>query len=123
MNENELLFVTELASACISISYWGLSFAAGKSFQDIKDVIGYMGVYWLSSGICLTGAFFVYFLVPETKGKSSDEIQKFFESKKEFSGAALRVDINEERKTESGASEPPIGVDNPSFVNQEGSLP
>jgi len=43
--------VKELASACISISYWSLSFVAGKSFQDIKDTIGYKGVYWLSAGV------------------------------------------------------------------------
>ncbi|ODM94716.1 Facilitated trehalose transporter Tret1 [Orchesella cincta] len=103
--------VKELASSCISICYWTLSFVAGKTFKDIKDVIGYSGVYWLSSGICLIGALFVLFFVPETKGRSTDEIQKLFVTKKE----SAQAESSEQQTKPTGS---PDGVDNPSFMSQ-----
>ncbi|CAL8109444.1 unnamed protein product [Orchesella dallaii] len=102
--------VKELASSCISICYWSLSFVAGKTFKDIKDVIGYMGVYWLSAGICLFGAFFVFFFVPETKGRSTDEIQKLFVTKKELEEAE-NTTVQEAKPAESTD-----GLDNPAFL-------
>lgn len=106
-----MILFLELASSCISICYWGLSFIAGKTFQDITDSIGYRGVYYLSSAICMVGAVFVFFLVPETKGKSSDEIQQFFITRK----------LSNATESERKARRTPVdeGVDNPSFVNQD----
>jgi predicted MFS family arabinose efflux permease len=37
------------------------------------------GTFWLYACVCLCSCFFVYFLVPETKGKTLTEIEEIFE--------------------------------------------
>jgi SP family facilitated glucose transporter-like MFS transporter 8 len=37
--------------------------------------LGRGGTFWLFSGLSLLGTVFVFFIVPETKGKSLNEIQ------------------------------------------------
>lgn len=106
--------VKEFASSCISVCYWALSFIAGQTFQDIQSSIGYMGVYWLSAGICFVGALFVFFLVPETKGKSSDEIQKLFVTRKTSNSSTIPDSSKTTNSTE--------GLDNLSYVNQEANI-
>ena len=39
---------------------------------------GGSGTFWLYGAICLAGGLFTFFFVPETKGKSIEEIQKIF---------------------------------------------
>jgi len=70
-------------------------------------------VYWLSAGICLCGAFFVLFFVPETKGRSTDEIQKLFASRKD--SVVVQAGSSEE---EIKPTESTDGLDNPTFVTQ-----
>jgi hypothetical protein len=50
-----------------------------KTYRDLKNSVGEAGAFWLYSAVCLSSCFFVYFLVPETKGKSLTEIEDFFE--------------------------------------------
>jgi facilitated trehalose transporter len=57
----------------------GVVFVVIKTYHDLKNSIGEDGTYWLYSLVCLCSCFFVYFLVPETKGKSLREIEEFFE--------------------------------------------
>jgi len=38
-------------------------------------------MYWLFSGVSLFGALFVIVFLPETKGKSLEEIEKYFMNK------------------------------------------
>lgn len=47
--------------------------------------------FWLFSGLTVLGTIFVFFVVPETKGKSLNEIQKMLEGDKET------VDNSEEK--------------------------
>ncbi len=42
-------------------------------------VLGASGTFWLYGVVCLIGATFTFIFVPETKGKSIEEIQKLFE--------------------------------------------
>jgi facilitated trehalose transporter len=57
----------------------GVMFAVIKTYHVLKNSIGEDGTFWLYSLVCLCSCFFVYFLVPETKGKSLREIQELFE--------------------------------------------
>ena len=57
----------------------GILFVVIKTYHDLKNSMGEDGTFWLYSFFCLCSCFFVYFLVPETKGKSLTEIEKFFE--------------------------------------------
>lgn len=54
---------------------WLLSFTVTSTFNPLNDAIGSGQVFWLFAGIMLLGFLFIFFIVPETKGKSADEIQ------------------------------------------------
>ena len=49
-----------------------------KTFVDLTLSIGASGTFWLYAGVCLLGSIFTFIFVPETKGKSIEEIQKMF---------------------------------------------
>jgi facilitated trehalose transporter len=57
----------------------GTMFIVLKTYHYLKNSIGEDGTFWLYSSVCLCSCFFVYFLVPETKGKSLKEIEEIFE--------------------------------------------
>lgn len=48
------------------------------SFPWLKEEISYYGIFWLYAGVAGVGFIFVCLFVPETKGKSLDEIQAHF---------------------------------------------
>ncbi|XP_059050768.1 facilitated trehalose transporter Tret1-2 homolog [Achroia grisella] len=54
---------------------WLLSFAVTSTFNSLNEAIGSGQVFWLFAGIMVIGFIFIFFVVPETKGKSVDEIQ------------------------------------------------
>jgi hypothetical protein len=54
-------------------------FVVIKTYHDLRNSVGEDGTFCLYSFICLCSCFFVYFLVPETKGESLKEIEEFFE--------------------------------------------
>jgi MFS family permease len=66
-----------LSSIAGSLSL-GVIFFITKTYHDLKNSVGEDGTFWLYSFVCLCSCFFVYFLVPETKGKSLTEIEEFF---------------------------------------------
>ncbi|XP_039295820.1 facilitated trehalose transporter Tret1-2 homolog [Nilaparvata lugens] len=55
---------------------WFSVFMVTKFFGDLQSKFGSYGTFWIFSGISIAGTFFVLNLVPETKGKSMEEIQK-----------------------------------------------
>ncbi|CAG7828155.1 unnamed protein product [Allacma fusca] len=67
------------ASAMATSFNWLLAFLVTFFFEDVKQTVGSYSCYWAFAGICALGTVFVYIFVPETKGKSLDEIQKSFE--------------------------------------------
>lgn len=60
---------------CVSTLYV-YGFVLMKSFPILTATIGLDGTLFLFSGICLSGAIFVIIVMPETKGRSFDEIMK-----------------------------------------------
>lgn len=55
---------------------WLFSFLVTKFFIDLNTHLGGPGgTFWLFSGFCVFGLFFIIFIVPETKGKTFQEIQ------------------------------------------------
>ncbi|KAG5676724.1 hypothetical protein PVAND_006536 [Polypedilum vanderplanki] len=55
---------------------WTCTFIVTKTFADIVAAIGNHGAFWFFGVICLIGLFFVIFFVPETQGKSLEEIER-----------------------------------------------
>lgn len=54
---------------------WLLSFTVTSTFNSLNNAIGQGQVFWMFAGIMVLGFLFIFFIVPETKGKSVDEIQ------------------------------------------------
>lgn len=62
-------------SSCFNL---GCTFTVVKSFDTLALNIGYHGAFWLYAISCVVGIVFVFFLLPETKGKALDDIEKMF---------------------------------------------
>lgn len=55
---------------------WMCVFMVTKTFHSIIATINMYGTWWLFAVVCTLGLFFVIFFVPETRGKSLEEIEK-----------------------------------------------
>lgn len=76
------IFRPDIKSICSSAAgtlNWFLAFLVTKFYLDLKNCIGQDITFYLFAGLSLIGSVFVYFIVPETKGKSPDDIQKELE--------------------------------------------
>lgn len=72
------LFATNIKAMAVSVStIFGvtLGFLVTKFFEPISESLGLYVVFALFAGACVMGAIFVYFVQPETKGKTLTEIQ------------------------------------------------
>ncbi|XP_026285299.1 facilitated trehalose transporter Tret1 isoform X2 [Frankliniella occidentalis] len=55
---------------------WSCVFLVTLTFENIMTSIGKHNGYWMFAGVCFVGLFFVIFFVPETQGKSLEDIEK-----------------------------------------------
>ncbi|KRG06534.1 facilitated trehalose transporter Tret1-2 homolog isoform X2 [Drosophila mojavensis] len=72
------LFATDIKGFAGSIAgtiNWVLAFIVTKTFKNLNESLGSGGTFWLFAGVTLVGVIFVFLAVPETKGKSLNEIQ------------------------------------------------
>jgi len=60
------LAVTALWSACFVLTY---------TFPLLNAQLGAAGTFWTYAAICLAGLLFLYFRLPETRGKTLEEIE------------------------------------------------
>lgn len=65
------------SSLCTTFN-WLISFLVALLVPIIGDAIGPAPCYFIFSGIALLGTIFIFVFVPETKGKTEDEIRKYF---------------------------------------------
>lgn len=70
-----------VAGSIAGTTNWLLAFIVTKTFVNLKTALGTGQTFWLYAGITIVGAIFVFFLVPETKGKSLNEIQEILAGK------------------------------------------
>lgn len=67
--------VKSAASSAIAVCNWTLVFLVTKCFQDMVDFMGMSSSFATFGMISLIGTVFVSTMVPETKGRSVEEIQ------------------------------------------------
>ncbi|XP_026858728.2 solute carrier family 2, facilitated glucose transporter member 8 [Electrophorus electricus] len=65
-------------SAVCVLTNWTCAFIVTKTFQNLMDLITSAGTFWMFSGLCALNVIFTIFFVPETKGKTLEEIQAHF---------------------------------------------
>ena len=58
-----------------ALSNWGANFVVSQAFLPLVALIGTTAVFWILAGICVAAAIFVHFLVPETRGRSLEQIE------------------------------------------------
>ena len=63
------------AMSMATLSLWVAAFAITFTFPVLNKALGSYGIFWLYSGICLLGFLFIRARLPETKGKSLEEIE------------------------------------------------
>ena len=70
------------ASGCAAAVSYVLGFITAKTFLSLKSILSLSGVFSLYGSITATGIIYVYFKLPETEGKSLQDIEKFYNEKK-----------------------------------------
>jgi SP family sugar porter-like MFS transporter len=65
-----------MAMAVSTFSLWTACFILTYTFPLLNSALGAYGTFWLYGIICLLGFVFVKKNLPETKGKSLEEIEK-----------------------------------------------
>ena len=73
------IFPARLRGAMMALStfcLWAASFVLTYSFPLLNQWLKTSGTFWVYGGICLAGFFFILRYLPETKGKSLEQIEK-----------------------------------------------
>lgn len=68
--------VRGVAMSICTFALWAACFILTYTFPVLNSGLGAAGTFWLYGVICLAGGIFVVFYLPETKGKSLEEIEK-----------------------------------------------
>jgi MFS family permease len=75
------IFPNRLRSLGVAASVstlWAASFILTYTFPIMNRTMGISGTFFSYSGVCLVGALLVFSFVPETKGRSLEEIEAEF---------------------------------------------
>ncbi|XP_029916686.1 solute carrier family 2, facilitated glucose transporter member 8 [Myripristis murdjan] len=70
--------VRGFASAVCVLTNWGAAFIITKTFQDLMNLLTSAGTFWLFSSMCAINVIFTAAFVPETKGKTLEQIEANF---------------------------------------------
>jgi sugar porter (SP) family MFS transporter len=73
------IFPNRVRGAAMSLSafvLWIGNFSLTFSFPTIRENLGWANNFWLYGAICLIGFIILYFVLPETKNKSLEQIEK-----------------------------------------------
>lgn len=59
-----------------SLSHWGFNAIIAFTFLKMVDAMGVAGTFWVYAAVCVAGLVWGYYYIPETKGKSLEEIEE-----------------------------------------------
>lgn len=83
------------AMAIATVALWIACFAVAYSFPPLIKAVGFTWPFWGYGVVCVLTVLFVAMVVPETKGKPLEEIEKFWEPR---GGAFPVVPVAEEEQ-------------------------
>jgi sugar porter (SP) family MFS transporter len=61
-----------------TLSIWGANWVVAETFLSLVHAAGPAGTFWIFAAMCVVAFVFCYALVPETKGKSLEEIERYW---------------------------------------------
>ena len=65
-----------MAMALSTFFLWVATFLLTNNIPILNEAVGAAGIFWLYGGICLAGFLFIRAKLPETKGKTLEELEK-----------------------------------------------
>ena len=68
------------AMAVATTALWSACFVLTYTFPLLNKLLNASGTFWLYAFICLSGFLFILRKLPETKGKSLEEVEAYFEN-------------------------------------------
>lgn len=74
--------VKGVAGSAAGAFNWSLAFLITSTFTAMNKAFGNGQTFWIFSLFCVLGVLFVFFFVPETKGKSLQDIQRMLNGEK-----------------------------------------
>ncbi|KAL4689443.1 hypothetical protein H8959_012234 [Pygathrix nigripes] len=81
MSEIFPLHVKGVATGVCVLTNWLMAFLVTKEFSSLMEVLRPYGAFWLASAFCIFSVLFTLFCVPETKGKTLEQITAHFEGR------------------------------------------
>jgi SP family galactose:H+ symporter-like MFS transporter len=66
---------------------WGANLLITLTFLTLVEKVGPSGTFWLYGASAIAAGIFSYYYVPETKGRSLEEIEEFWHNKNQFATA------------------------------------
>lgn len=69
------------ASGVCVVTNWGCAFLVTKIFHELLDLLTPCGTFWLFASFCGLSVLFTVLCVPETKGKTLEQIQSYFQQR------------------------------------------
>jgi SP family sugar porter-like MFS transporter len=76
--------VRGIAMSIATFSLWIASFFLTLTFPLLNKALGASGTFWIYSGICLAGYFFIKMNLPESKGKTLEELEQIIGVKEDL---------------------------------------
>nr|QDF45864.1 glucose transporter 8 [Lateolabrax maculatus]QDF45865.1 glucose transporter 8-2 [Lateolabrax maculatus] len=70
--------VRGVASAVCVLTNWSMAFIVTKTFQDMMTLLTSAGTFWLFASMCIVNVIFTIAFIPETKGKTLEQIEASF---------------------------------------------
>ena len=80
---------------------WGCAFLVSAFSQDVENAIYASGLYFLFGAFCAVGIVFVLIFVPETKGKTPEDMKNHFLFQKNVFTAPLSFFVSIYRSKET----------------------
>jgi Sugar (and other) transporter len=90
---------SSLVSSSSTAFNWGLAFLITNQFKAFQIAVTKHGTFWTFCGWCIVSLAFVVFLLPETKGRTIDEISRSFRGEKEVPRPSIDVGQHPDRST------------------------
>jgi len=70
------------AMSAVTVTNWAMNLAVAVTFLTLVGLLGHAGTFWLYGVIAIGAWIFFYLLVPETKGKTLEQIEAHWRAKK-----------------------------------------